>query len=113
MHARVSATLARIEADFSGLPIILPTADGNSIIAHGMAFTGEAPFEELVAAVANQLQDDVVDNLRHTWPEVSGRPLFASSASGVACWCLDGKPWCAIGQLRKRLEAASNTHGDI
>ena len=93
----------RIENDFSGLPIDLPTVAGNTITAHGMTFTGDAPLEELVAAVADQLQDDVVDNLGRTWPEVSGRPLFASAASGVACWCLDGRPWCAIGQLDQAL----------
>ncbi|MGH3415281.1 MAG: hypothetical protein ACRDSS_02330 [Actinocrinis sp.] len=88
------------------MPIALPSVDGETITAHGMPFTARAPYEPLVAAIANQLQDDVVDNLGRTWPEIDGRPLFASADSGVACWCLDGKPWCAVGQLKEALVAA-------
>ena len=105
MQARVSAVLGRIEADFSGLPVDLPSVTGETITAHGMTFTAAAPYEPLVASIANQLQDDVIDNLGRTWPEVGGKPLFASADSGVACWCLDGKPWCAVGQLAGALAA--------
>jgi hypothetical protein len=106
--------LARITADFSGLSIDLPIIDGEVITAHGAHFSSGTPYESLIAAIADRLQDDVIDNLGHTWPEVNGKPLFASADSGVACWCLDGKPWCAIGQLTEALavhhEAESTGH---
>lgn len=108
MHARVRAVLGRIEADFSGLPVELPTVAGEAVTAHGMRFTVGAPYESLVASIADQLQDDVIDNLGRGWPEVDGRPLFASAESGVACWCLDGRPWCAVGQLSDALAAAED-----
>jgi hypothetical protein len=108
MHARVKAVLGRIEADFSGLPIQLPSVVGGMITAHGMPFTAAAPYEPLVASIAGRLQDDVMDNLGHTWPQVDGRPLFASAGSGVACWCLEGKPWCAVGQLKDALSSAAD-----
>jgi hypothetical protein len=107
MQARVSAVLGRIGADFSGLPIKLPSVLGETITAHGMAFTASGPYESLVASIADQLQDDAIDNLGRTWPEVGGRPLFASADSGVACWCLDGRPWCAVGQLAGALAVAA------
>lgn len=67
-----------------------------------------AHVEDAAALLASAFQDDVIDERHGAWPEVGGRPLFASADSGVACWCLDGKPWCAVGQLRDALGSAAD-----
>lgn len=61
--------------------------------------------EAAVATLAWSFQDKVVDDKHEAWPQVDGRPLWPSAESGVACWCLDGKPWCAIGDLVAALAA--------
>lgn len=63
--------------------------------------------EAATASLAWTFQDGVVDDRHEAWPQVDGRPLWPSADSGVACWCLDGKPWCAIGQLAAALESAA------
>jgi hypothetical protein len=105
MHARVTSLLARIRADFGSTPVALPQYDEARITAHGMHFAVSLPREQLVAAVADRLQDDVVDSTGAPWPTVNGEPLFPSAESGVACWCLGGRPWCAVGQLSAALES--------
>jgi len=67
-----------------------------------------AHVEDAVALLASAFQDDEIDERHGAWPEVGGRPLFASADSGVACWCLDGRPWCAVGQLRDALGSAAD-----
>lgn len=101
MHARVTLALKRVAADFAGLPVDPPTFDGAVVQSNGVHIPLDAPggYEELTSVVAYHLQDAAMDELGRTWPEVGGRPLFPSADSGVACWCLDGKPWCAVGQL--------------
>jgi hypothetical protein len=63
--------------------------------------------EESASYIANQAQDALIGHLFRAWPVVGDRPLFPSAESGVACWCLDGKPWCAVGQLAQALKAAN------
>jgi len=98
-----------IRADFAGVPVDLPTCDETTVTAHGVHIPLDVPtgFEELTAVIAYHLQDEAMDELGRTWPEVGGMPLFPSAGSGVACWCLDGKPWCAVGQLPDALAAAA------
>lgn len=114
MHTRVRFILDRLNADFAAAdlgPVGFVEAPGPGWPGPVFEFAGHQTFgildrvEECTALLANQFQDDVMGNQRHTWPEVEGRPLFASSASGVACWCLDDTPWCAIGQLAQALAA--------
>lgn len=61
--------------------------------------------EGAIATLANVFQDDVIDSLPGIWPSVDGVALLASAESGVACWCLRGKPWCAVGQLAAALSS--------
>lgn len=67
--------------------------------------------EDAVALLASAFQDDVIDEHQTAWPQVGGRPLFPSANAGVACWELDGKPWCAVGQLAGALAVQSEADG--
>jgi hypothetical protein len=118
MHARVSFILARLNADFrlAGLGEITYVSDpepgwAGPVWAFGghRTASGYDDVESATASLASAFQDGVIDDRHGAWPTVDGRALFASAESGVACWCLDGKPWCAIGQLSGALEAASST----
>ena len=101
----VAALLVRIRADFEDETGDMPTLDGERITAHGMRFPADLEFEQLVASVADRMQDTVVQLKAAAWPSLDGKPLSPSADSGVACWCVDGKPWCAVGQLRLALYA--------
>lgn len=109
MHTRVALALKRIEADFAAVPLDLPTFDGTIVSSNGVLIPLDVPggYEELTAVVAYHLQDAAIDELGRPWPEYRGRPLFPSADCGVACWCLDGAPWCAVGQLESALAAAA------
>ena len=118
MHARVSFILGRLNADFGsgGRDVV------TCVVVPGQGWAGPVwefgghqtacgydDVEGATATLASTFQDDVIGDRHEAWPVVDGRPLFASAESGVACWCLDGKPWCAVGQLHGALEAASAT----
>jgi len=68
--------------------------------------------ENATAHVMWQVQDDVIAELGRPWPELvepSGTSvgvLTPAADSGVACWHLNARPWCAIGQLRGAAAAA-------
>lgn len=116
MSARLNWAAQRVSADLAPLgfpplsleqgpdgPMIvweLPEANGRFLVS------SSAGVESAVQYVADQIQDVVIAHLFHAWPEVDGRPLWPSADSGVACWCLDGKPWCAVGQLAGAVAAA-------
>jgi hypothetical protein len=117
MHARLTFILDRLNADLS--PLGLGTvrvvddpapdwAEGVTVFEFRGHMTSANPemVEEAVALLASSFQDDVVDEQHRAWPEVNDRPLWASAALGVACWCLDDRPWCAVGQLAGALAAA-------
>lgn len=116
MHPRLAFIIDRLNADLvaTGVGVVslveAPEADWAGIVFAfgGSMTTVSTDHAEIAAAVlADKFQDDVIGSLGRTWPEVGGRPLFASADSGVACWCLDGKPWCAVGQLKDALSAAA------
>jgi hypothetical protein len=116
MQARLTFILDRLNADFAtvGLGAVSVVDDPGPTWVEGLAvfdFRGhqtsanpEQP-EHAAALVAYTFQDDVVEERHGAWPEVDGKPLWASADSGVACWHLDGKPWCAVGQLAGALAA--------
>lgn len=122
MSARLNWAAQRVSADLAPLgipplsleqgpdgPMIvweLPEANGRFLVS------SSAGVESTVQYVADQIQDAVIAHLFHAWPEVGGRPLWPSADSGVACWCLDGKPWCAVGQLAGALAAAEAGRAD-
>lgn len=119
MHTRLTFILRRINADLSsvGLGTVRVADDSGPGWSEGLTvfdfrghMTSANPkhVEAAVALLAYTFQDDVIDEQHHTWPEVGGRPLFPSADSGVACWCLDGKPWCAVGQLVDALAVAED-----
>jgi hypothetical protein len=116
MRTGLNDVIARLAADlpdlgegpphFTNVDPDMPEAvdyDGHHI---GISF--DADSEELLAFLANQFQDDVIDILGHTWPEVDGRPLFASATSGTASWTLNGAPFCPIGRLTEALAARAH-----
>jgi len=116
MHARLSFILDRLNADFStvGLGSVSVVDEPGPGWVEGLTvfdFRGHQTSantehaEDAAALLASTFQDDVVDERHGAWPEVDGKPLWASVESGVACWHLDGKPWCAIGQLAGALAA--------
>jgi hypothetical protein len=122
MHARLAFILRRINADLSGVGLgSVHVADdpgpgwGEDLTVFDFRghLTSANPehVEEAVALLAYTFQDDVIDERHGAWPEVNGRPLFPSADSGVACWCLDGKPWCAVGQLADALASARDGAG--
>ena len=116
MSTSLNWALERAQADFAalsyppfslgqddtGAPVVLWTPPEASL---RFLVSQERNVEESAAYMAWQLQDYVVMDQHGAWPEVDGRPLFPSSGSGVACWCLGGKPWCAIGQLQQAITA--------
>jgi hypothetical protein len=115
MHSRLAFIIGRLNADLAatGVGVVSLVEDpepgwAGIVFAFGGSMTTVSTdqAEVATAVLADKFQDDVVGSLGRTWPEVDGRPLFPSAASGVACWCLDGKPWCAVGQLADALAAA-------
>lgn len=111
----MSFILDRLNADFTGAELGVvsfvaePGADwAGPVFAYcgSMTTVSVGDVERATATLADKFQDDVIGERHAAWPEVGGRPLFPSADSGVACWCLDGKPWCAIGQLADALKAA-------
>jgi hypothetical protein len=119
MHAGVRFILHRLNADLAtaGLGVVSVVGDpgrewgeGMTVFAFGGHETSADPghVEQAVALLASAFQDDVIDERQGTWPEVGGRPVFPSAESGVACWCLDGRPWCAVGQLADALAATAD-----
>lgn len=118
MHARLSFILNRLNADFAtaGLGDVGVVDDPGPMWDRDLAvfafqghMTSADPVyvEDTVALLASTFQDDVIDERHRAWPQVDGRPMWASADSGVACWCLDGKPWCAVGQLVDALAATA------
>jgi hypothetical protein len=116
MHTRVSFILDRLNADFeaAGLgPITLVLNPGAEWDKPVWAFDGTQvgvgfdDVESCIATLASAFQDLVIDQEHQAWPQVDGRPMWPSAQSGVACWHLDGKSWCAIGHLTRALAAHS------
>ncbi len=116
MQARLTFILDRLNADFStaGLGVVSAVDDPGPEWGEGLTvfdFRGHqtsanpAHVEDAAALLASTFQDDVIDERHGAWPEVDGKPLWASAESGVACWHRDGKPWCAVGQLAGALAA--------
>ncbi|MBS2963525.1 hypothetical protein KGA66_10740 [Actinocrinis puniceicyclus] len=110
MQARLTFILDRLNADLSGVGLgsVSVVDDPGAGWGEGLTvfeFQGRQTsanpreVEAAVALLASTFQDDVIDERHGAWPEVNGKPLWASADSGVACWYLDGKPWCAVGQL--------------
>jgi hypothetical protein len=69
--------------------------------------------EQACAYAAYQLQDDAMDELNRTWPELVnsagesvGVLMAPAEVQGVAVWGLSGEPFCAIGHLHRAVEAA-------
>ena len=65
--------------------------------------------EAACAHAADQLQDDVMDDLNRPWPEVTigsrtGVLQAALEPLGIAHWRLGEQPVCAIGHLRPLLD---------
>jgi hypothetical protein len=121
MHTRVSFILDRLNADFASVGIgtvALVEDPGPGWTGTVFEYAGHQTFgipehlEACTALLADQFQDDAMDNLGRTWPEVAGKPLFASADSGVACWCLNGEPWCAVGQLTEALAVYNEAESD-
>ena len=115
MPTRLKWALTRVLADFE--PLGYPpfcfgeSADGPVVLwqmpqasVRFLVSTTQSA-EEIAYYIADQLQVFVIDEQREAWPAVNGRPLLPSADSGVACWTLDGRPWCAVGQLTAALEA--------
>ncbi len=116
MQARLTFILDRLNADLSGVGLGAvgvvddPGAgwgEGLTVFEFRGHQTSANPdeLEAAVALLASTFQDDVTDERHGAWPEVDGKPLWASADSGIACWHLDGKPWCAVGQLTGALAA--------
>jgi hypothetical protein len=112
----VSFILDRLNADFGtagcgSVGFVLNPEPGwaGPVWSFGGAQTacGYDDVESAAATLAGTFQDSVIGERHGAWPQVEGRALFPSADSGVACWCLDGKPWCAIGQLAAALAAAA------
>lgn len=117
MHPRLAFVIDRLNADLlpTGVGVVSLVEDpepgwAGTVFAFGGSMTTVSmdQVEVTTAVLADKFQDDVIGSLGRTWPEVGGRPLFASADSGVACWCLDGKPWCAVGHLANALAAADD-----
>lgn len=119
MHARLTFILNRINADLGTLDLGLVGVVGDPVGDWGdgvtvFEFRGHQTsvdpehVEEALALLASGYQDDVIDECHGAWPLVGGRPLWASADSGVACWYLDGRPWCAVGQLADALAAVAD-----
>jgi hypothetical protein len=117
MHPRLAFIIGRLNADLmsTGVGVVSLVEDpepgwAGTVFAFGGSMTTVSTdhAEVATAVLADKFQDDVIGTLGRTWPQVDGRPLFASADSGVACWCLDGEPWCAIGQLTDALAAAED-----
>jgi len=119
MQARLTFILDRLNADLSavGLGVVSVVDDPGPGWGEGLAvfdFRGHQTsanpehVEAAAALLASTFQDDVIDERHGAWPEVDGKPLWASAESGVACWQRAGKPWCAIGQLSDALAAAAD-----
>jgi hypothetical protein len=116
----VSFILDRLNADFAGAGLGAvsfvqdPATDwAGPVFAYcgSMTTVGLDDAESATATLADKFQDDVIDDRHSVWPEVDGRPLFTSADSGVACWCLDSRPWCAVGQLAGALASRADVSG--
>jgi hypothetical protein len=116
MQARLTFLLDRLNADFSpaGLGAVRAIDDPGPFSVEGFTlfeFRGHQTtanpqeLEAAVALLASTFQDDVIEERHGAWPAVGGKPLWASADCGVACWHLDGEPWCAVGQLAGALAA--------
>jgi hypothetical protein len=122
MPARLKFAMRRVVADFepAGYPPISvgESSDGPVVLwelphASVRFLVSDAQDAEVTADyVALTLQGFVTDDRQDHWPQINGRPLFPSADSGVACWCLDGKPWCAVGQLAQALAAHEEADDD-
>ena len=120
MHARVSFILDRLNADFAAADMGSVTYvlnPGPDWAAPVWAFKGSETacayddVESAIATLANTFQDDVISSRLEVWPSLDGVALLASAKSGVACWCLAGKPWCAVGQLTAALSSHAEGSG--
>ncbi len=123
MQARLTFLLDRLNADFAmaDLGTVSVVKDPGEGWDEGLTvfdFRGHQTsanpdeVEAAVALLASTFQDDVMDERHDAWPHVGGKPLFASAESGVACWHLNGKPWCAVGQLAGALAANAGTSSE-
>ncbi|HEY3562740.1 MAG TPA: hypothetical protein VGL05_34975 [Kribbella sp.] len=101
----------QVDPAWTGTP-----GDDLILVAGGHEFplaVGGYGVERACAAAAFQLQSDAMSELNHPWPEVAtpqgetvGVLLAPAETRGIAVWELAGKPFCAIGHLRKAVEAA-------
>lgn len=115
MRTGLSDVLERLSADLpdlgQGRPYFtdadpdMPKAVGYGGHQVGIGFTTDP--ETLLAFLADQFQDDVIDALGRTWPEVDGRPLLAKVDGGQAWWLRDNVRYAPIGRLHTRHEQAA------
>ena len=112
MHPRLETIRNRIAADFPadlGEVRVVDHPDfGPSLTYAGRVYGGidDPDVERRVAMAADYLQDAVIDETGHTWPEADGRPLFARLDHGQAWWIRDGRRFAPIGQLNQKLHHA-------
>ncbi len=103
--------------EFRGDPAWTGTpGDDFILVAGGHEFpldVGHRGVEQACAFAAFQLQDDAMGELNRPWPELvnsAGESLGVLTAPaevhGVAVWELSGQSFCAVGHLRRAVEAA-------
>lgn len=101
-------TFSEVRADERSVPIltqhVIIKAGGHRFSA-GLSYGVEAA----CAHAADQLQDDVMDDLNRPWPWVTigsrtGVLEAALEPFGIAHWRLGEQPVCAIGHLRPLLD---------
>jgi len=70
---------------------------------HAFALNGDQPPAEMVADIASQLQDDVIDEVWGAWPACPGHvhPMALDTVEGVAVWVCpsDATVVVQVGQL--------------
>jgi hypothetical protein len=101
-------TFSEVRSDGRSVPIltkyVIVKAGGHRFSA-GLSYGVEAA----CAHAADQLQNDVMDDLNRPWPQVTigshtGVLEAALEPFGIAHWRLGEQPVCAIGHLRPLLD---------